>query len=211
MIVVPDSAGVPVSALSTPKQYAKHLESILLPSGIIQDRIQRMAEEIFQEMSGGSLTLLCVLKGSVRFTLDLLRYLEHLNSTKDAPILIELEFLRLQSYHNDSSTGEIEITGESVLPSLKGRRVLVVEDIIDTGGSLHYLLKRLQEVQPATLKVASLLVKRTGIDSGVRADFVGFEIPNKFVVGYGLDYNEVFRDMPHIGVINETGKTEFAK
>ncbi|KAF2358006.1 Hypoxanthine phosphoribosyl transferase [Trinorchestia longiramus] len=194
-----------------PKHYEDDLEDIMIPWGLIQDRIERLARDIFQSVKDQPLTAVCILKGGYRFFTDLLDKITALNRAHGhVSVPLTVDFIRLKSYENDTSTGEIRIVGGDGLTSLKGRNVLVVEDIIDTGRTMVRLLQLLQEHEPASVKVASLLVKRrtdTGI--GYRPDYCGFEIPDKFVVGYALDYNEYFRDLNHICVINEAGKKKY--
>ena len=108
------------------------------------------------------------------------------------------------------STGEVKIIGMDDLNVLKGKNVLIVEDIIDTGRTMKKLLKLLKEYEPKSLNVACLLRKRTPLSDGYAPHYVGFEIPDKFVVGYALDYNEYFRDLAHICAINEYGKEKYS-
>ena len=116
-----------------------------------------------------------------------------------------------QFYNSCRSTGEIQVMGMDDLNVLKGKNVLIVEDIIDTGRTMKKLLATLNKYEPKSVKVACLLRKRTPLSDGYAPHFVGFEIPDKFVVGYALDYNEYFRDLAHICNINEHGKEKFAK
>merc|ERR1719193_1805052 len=118
---------------------------------------------------------------------------------------INCEFIRLKSYENDKSTDEVRITGLDSLQGLQGKNVLIVEDIIDTGKTMEKLLNTLRNYNPKSIKVACLLRKRTPLSSGYIPDYVGFEIPDKFVVGYALDYNEYFRDLLHICEISQHG------
>ncbi|KAK7899477.1 hypothetical protein WMY93_020330 [Mugilogobius chulae] len=146
---------------------------------------------------------LCVLKGGYKFFADLLDYIKALNRNSDRSIPMTVDFIRLKSYYNDQSTGEIKVIGGDDLSTLTGK------DIIDTGKTMKTLLQLLKQYNPKMVKVASLLVKRTPRSVGYRPDYVGFEVPDKFVVGYALDYNEYFRDLNHICVISETGKEKY--
>ncbi|XP_048652530.1 hypoxanthine-guanine phosphoribosyltransferase isoform X2 [Marmota marmota marmota] len=110
---------------------------------------------------------------------------------------------RSPSVVNDQSTGDIKVIGGDDLSTLTGKNVLIVEDIIDTGKTMQTLLSLVKQYNPKMVKVASLLVKRTSRSVGYRPDFVGFEIPDKFVVGYALDYNEYFRDLNYYGYSGE--------
>ena len=120
------------------------------------------------------------------------------------------DFIRVKSYRGTGSTGQIEIIGAD-LKKLTGEHLVLVEDIVDTGTTMTQLIPVLEKQQPASLKVASLLEKRTSRSCGYKADFVGFSIPDEFVVGYCLDYNEAFRDLNHICIINDTGVAAFAQ
>eukprot|EP00069_Balaena_mysticetus_P012751 bmy_07955T0 len=120
-----------------------------------------------------------------------------------------VDFIRLKSYCNDQSTGDIKVIGGDDPSTLTGKNVLIVEDIIDTGKTMQTLLSLVKQHNPKMVKVASLLVKRTPRSAGYRPDFVRLEIPDKFVVGYALDYNEYFRDLNHVFVISKTGKAKY--
>ncbi len=125
---------------------------------------------------------------------------------------LTFDFIRVKSYVGTESSGDVRIESIGVdLQALKGRHVLLCEDIIDTGTTMSMLIPHLQQYEPTTVRVATLLQKRTPKSNGFRADFVGFSIPDKFVVGYCLDYNEVYRDMQHICVMNESGIKKHAK
>uniref|UniRef100_T1JKX5 Phosphoribosyltransferase domain-containing protein n=1 Tax=Strigamia maritima TaxID=126957 RepID=T1JKX5_STRMM len=143
----------------------------------------------------------------------------------EVSVPLAVDFIRLQSYEarqdlinllnsqsdgNDQS-GPIKVIGGDNLDGLRDRNVLVVEDIIDTGRTMEKLLLLLNNYNPRTVRVASLLVKRTAKSSGYKPDYIGFEIPDKFVVGYALDYNEYFRDLNHICIINDHGIKKYAK
>ncbi|KAA0192743.1 hypothetical protein HAZT_HAZT008463 [Hyalella azteca] len=173
--------------------------------------IERLARDIFQSVKDQPLTAVCILKGGYRFFTDLLDKLTALNRAHGhVSVPITIDFIRLKSYENDASSGEIRIVGGDSLSSIAGRNILVVEDIIDTGRTMIKLLELLAEHKPASVKVASLLVKRrAGQGVTFRPDYCGFEIPDKFVVGYALDYNEYFRDLNHICVINNAGKEKY--
>jgi hypoxanthine phosphoribosyltransferase len=114
-----------------------------------------------------------------------------------------IDFIRLKSYNNTNSTGEVEVIGGDDLNKLKDKNVLIVEDIIDTGRTMVKLLELLDSYGPKKIKVCSLLIKRTDNSNGYLPDYAGFSIPEKFVVGYALDLNEHFRDLEHICVIKK--------
>ncbi|KAH3715675.1 hypoxanthine-guanine phosphoribosyltransferase-like [Dreissena polymorpha] len=210
-IVLPDNdEGYPLDMFCVPKHYEKDLENILIPSGLINDRIERMARDIVHDFNQQGLVALCVLKGGYKFFTDLLDKVKLLNRNLEDSVPLAVDFIRLKSYVDDKQSSEIEVIGGDNLDNLKGKNVLVVEDIVDSGHTITKLLSLLQKVQPKTVKVASLLVKRTTRSIGYRPDYAGFEIPDLFVVGYALDYNEYFRDLNHICVINEHGKVKYS-
>jgi len=147
-----------------------------------------------------------VLKGGHQFFSDLCNALKRLTLTNVSNPPLTFDFIRVKSYANTESTGDVSIESIGVdLPSLKGRHVLLVEDIIDTGVTMSKLVPHIESFGPATVRVATLLEKRTPKSIGFKAHFVGFSIPDKFVVGYCLDYNEVYRDMEHICVMSPDG------
>ncbi|XP_078236841.1 hypoxanthine-guanine phosphoribosyltransferase isoform X2 [Pogona vitticeps] len=204
-----DEQGYDLDLFCIPKHYAEDLEKVYIPHGLIMDRTERLAREIMKGMGGHHIVALCVLKGGYKFFADLLDYIKALNRNSDKSIPMTVDFIRLKSYCNDQSTGDIKVIGGDDLSTLTGKNVLIVEDIIDTGKTMKTLLSLLKQYNPKMVKVASLLVKRTPRSVGYRPDFVGFEVPDKFVVGYALDYNEYFRDLNHICVISETGKQKY--
>ncbi|XP_012823623.2 hypoxanthine-guanine phosphoribosyltransferase isoform X1 [Xenopus tropicalis] len=204
-----DEQGYDLDLFCIPKHYAADLEKVYIPHGLIMDRTERLARDIMKDMGGHHIVALCVLKGGYKFFADLLDYIKALNRNSDKSIPMTVDFIRLKSYCNDQSTGDIKVIGGDDLSTLTGKNVLIVEDIIDTGKTMKTLLAMLKKYNPKMVKVASLLVKRTPRSVGYRPDFVGFEVPDKFVVGYALDYNEYFRDLNHICVISEDGKEKY--
>ncbi|XP_055500071.1 hypoxanthine-guanine phosphoribosyltransferase isoform X2 [Leucoraja erinacea] len=209
VVITDDEQGYDLDLFCIPKHYSNDLERVFIPHGLIMDRTERLAKEIMKAMGDHHIVALCVLKGGYKFFADLLDYIKALNRNSDQSIPMTVDFIRLKSYCNDQSTGEIKVIGGDDLSTLTGKNVLIVEDIIDTGKTMQTLLSMLQEYKPNMVKVVSLLVKRTPRSVGYRPDFVGFEVPDKFVVGYALDYNEYFRDLNHICVISEKGKEKY--
>lgn len=211
-IEIPDEYhGYDLSNFCVPRHYHEDLLDIMIPYGLIQDRTERLALDIFNDFKDQPLTALCVLKGGYKFFTDLLDKITALNRTHGSvSVPLTPDFIRLKSYENDSSSGEIKVLGGDNLSRLRGQNVLVVEDIIDTGRTMEKLLAILAQYEPKSVRVASLLVKRRPDSTGYRPNYTGFEVPDKFVVGYALDYNEYFRDLNHIGVINENGKRKYA-
>ena len=160
----------------------------------ISKRVVELAEEINRDFKGDELVVICILKGSVFFCCDLM---------KELKMPVKLEVMRCSSYNNGtSSSGEIKISLDLV-ESIEGKHVLVVEDIIDSGNTLSHLVKLLGSRGPASLKLVTLLDKPDRRVAEVKVDYSGFVIPDKFVVGYGLDYAEKYRNFPYIGEILE--------
>lgn len=180
------------------------------PHGMICDRISKLAVDIVKAYRFGELgtrvTMLCVLKGGHQFFSDLCNALKRLTLTGVSEPPLTFDFIRVKSYSNTESTGDVKIESIGVdLKALKGRHVLLVEDIIDTGTTMALLVPYLKTFGPTTVRVATLLQKRTPKSNGFKPDYAGFSIPDKFVVGYCLDYNEVYRDMEHICIMNDKG------
>eukprot|EP00300_Choanocystis_sp_HF-7_P029999 c3873_g1_i1.p1 GENE.c3873_g1_i1~~c3873_g1_i1.p1 ORF type:complete len:231 (+),score=57.17 c3873_g1_i1:33-695(+) len=189
-----------------PTRYVGDVKSVMLTAGYIHDRVKRIAADIFDVYRGQDLNMLCVLKGAFVFYNELLQEL-NLRNAAAAPgetITLFTNFIRVQSYENEHSTGAVKVSGMD-LAELAGRNVLVVEDIVDTGTTMVQLLALLAGVGPKRVQVVSLLVKRTPRSNGYVPDFAGFSIPDVFIVGYGLDFNEHFRDLQHICVISKAG------
>jgi hypoxanthine phosphoribosyltransferase len=165
---------------------------VLIGEAKVQARVRELAAEITRDYQGHSLTLLGVLKGSVFFLTDLARAI-------DLPVTVE--FLGVSSYQGGTeTTGEVRITSDVTKP-LAGKHVLVVEDIIDTGLTMQFLLENLGARHPASVKVCTLLEKPSRARTPVQMHYKGFVIDDVFVVGYGLDYAEKYRNLPFIGAM----------
>ncbi len=163
---------------------------VLLSADQIQARIAELGTEIRATYGDEPFVCLAILKGSVVFLTDLIRAI-------DGPL--QCAFLGVSSYEGTESTGQVRITHD-VNTSLKGHHVLVVEDIVDTGLTLDYILKTLAVRDIASLRVCALLDKPSRRKVEVPIDFIGFTIPDTFVVGYGLDLDEYFRNLPYVGI-----------
>jgi hypoxanthine phosphoribosyltransferase len=154
-------------------------------------RIAAMAHEIRQDAAGEDLHLICVLKGAVLFLADLIRHMDG---------GITIDFMALSSYTGGTtSSGEVRLI-KDLDYGLQGRNVVIVEDIVDTGLTLHYLQEILRARGPKSLRTACLLSKPSRRQIDVRVDYIGFTIEDRFVVGYGLDFAEQYRHLPYIGV-----------
>jgi hypoxanthine phosphoribosyltransferase len=210
-LIINSADRYPLDSFTIPQHYEKYLDSILIPKGMIKDRIERLARDIHRDYHGKELVLLCVLKGGEKFFSDITHYLDILNSNdKMRGVPFKHDFLRASSYTDDKSTGKVKLTVGD-LESLVGKNVLLVEDIIDTGRTIKSIVHELKKYSPRSVRVASLLIKRTRKGLMYNPSYVGFSIPNKFVVGYCLDYNEHYRDLSHICIINDSGKKRFKK
>jgi hypoxanthine phosphoribosyltransferase len=170
------------------------VERILIERAAIARRIAEMGTEITETYRGEPLVALAVLKGSFVFAADLLRAI-------DLPLRVE--FIGLRSYLGSSTktSGVVEITHDVKFP-LGGSHVLIIEDIVDSGLTLDYLTKNLATREPASIRIASLLHKPARAVVKIPIDFLGFEIPDEFVVGYGLDFDGRYRNLPDIGVLS---------
>lgn len=158
----------------------------------LDKRVREMAAQISADYGEESIYLVCILKGSIFFTCDL---------AKRITSPVEMDFMSVSSYGaGTSSSGVVKIVKDLDV-SLEGKNVLVVEDIIDSGRTLSYLLDMLKKRNPKSLKLCTLLDKPDRRVVDVDVDYVGFEIPDEFVVGYGLDYDQRYRDLPYIGFV----------
>ena len=158
----------------------------------METRIAEIAEQINKEYEGRDVHLICILKGSLFFTCEL---------AKRLTMPVTIDFIQVSSYGSGTvSSGNIKIKKE-LDESIEGRDVIVIEDIIDSGNTLSRLVPYLQKMGPASLKICPLLDKPDRREADVNVDYNGFDIPDKFVVGYGLDYDQKYRNLPYIGVI----------
>ena len=171
------------------------IERILFHTATIQARIDELAARITEDYRGKELTVVAVLTGALMFTADLLRRI---------PLPLKLDCISVASYHGSTeTTGEVRFDQLS-LPDIEGRHVLVVDDILDSGLTLDAITARFQnECDPLSVQICVLLSKQKIRLKQVHAEYVGFEIQDEFVVGYGLDYQERYRNLPFVGVLKE--------
>ncbi|XP_071390097.1 phosphoribosyltransferase domain-containing protein 1b [Centroberyx affinis] len=209
IVIKDDWPGYSLDLFSYPAHYAGDLDCVYIPHGVIMDRTERLARNIMDDLGDHAIVVLCVLKGGYQFSADLVDRIKALSRNSNHTIPMRVHFIRLKSYLNDQSTEDLHILGAEDLSFLSGKNVLIVEAIVDTGKTMKTLLKHVGAFRPKMIKVAGLLVKRGPHSSACLPDYVGFEIPNRFVVGYALDYNEYFRDLNHICVISESGKMKY--
>lgn len=164
---------------------------ILIDEENLSKRIKELAKQIENDYKGKDIVLIGILKGSIMFMTEL---------AKNIKSNTYLDFMEITSYEGTESTGNVQIN-KDVRNSIKGKDVIIVEDIVDTGRTLDYLLKYLNKKEPNSIKTVTMLSKPSRRVININADYVGFEIEDKFVIGYGLDYNEKYRNLPYVGYI----------
>jgi hypoxanthine phosphoribosyltransferase len=165
---------------------------VLIDESALRQRVEELGEEISADYDGREVLLVGVLKGAVFFMADLMRQLS---------LPCEIDFMAISSYgEGTDSSGVVRIL-KDLDSDITDRHVLILEDIIDTGLTLSYLMRNLGAREPASLEVCALLVKHGRRETDVPVKYVGFEIPNRFVVGYGLDFGERYRNLPHVAVL----------
>ena len=175
--------------------YPGELSAVLIPAATLQAKIVELAAAVAADHTFDTPPLLiCVLKGAVMFTTDFARAL---------PIPSELEFMAVSSYGSATSSSGVVRILKDLDRDITGRRVIIVEDIIDSGLTLSWLLRNLATRSPAAVDIVALLRKPEAVKVEVDVRYVGFDIPTDFVVGYGLDYNERYRDLPFVGLLGE--------
>ncbi len=165
----------------------------LISTKKLNSKIIELARQIQNDFKDEEILFLVILKGSVFFATDLAK-----NIT--SPII--LDFMKVSSYSGTQSTGKIDVKLD-ITENITDKNVIVIEDIIDTGRTLRYLIDYLKAKNPKALKICTLLDKKDRREFEIEADYVGFDIPNKFVLGYGLDYDEKYRNLPYIGYIEQ--------
>ena len=171
----------------------KDIQKVLLSEEQLQNRIRELGEELSREYAGKDPVFVGVLKGVVIFYADMVRQIT---------VPCQFDFMWISSYAGTESTGKMDVKRD-ISVDIKGRHVVILEDIFDTGNSLNFTYHHLLAKEPASLKICTLLDKPEGRNPAVKleADYTGFYIPNEFVVGYGLDYNEHYRNLPYVGVL----------
>ena len=170
----------------------KDIQEILFSEAQLKSRVEEIARQIETDYAGKEIMLISVLRGSFIFMADLVRQIT---------LPCTLDFMSVSSYGTGtSSSGQVKII-KDLSESAEGKDIIVVEDILDSGNTLSYLIKVLQARHPASIRLATLLDKPSRRSKPITADYVGFEVPDEFVVGYGLDYDELYRSLPYIGVL----------
>lgn len=176
--------------------YTAILSEILIDASTLQKRVAELGAQISQDYAGQDLLLLCILRGGVVFLVDLMRHIT---------VPHAVDFMAISSYGVGAraSSGSVRLILD-LQTDIQDRHVLLVEDIVDSGNTLAYVLELLQTRNPATLKVCALLDKKARRQVNVPIDYCGFVIPDKFVFGYGLDLDEYYRNLPFVAVVDET-------
>ena len=169
---------------------------ILLDHETIQKRIKELGEEITRDYQGKEPVVICMLKGAVYFFADL---------TKNIKLPLMLDFARLSSYRNGTTSGQMELIYD-ITAKIEGRDVILVEDIVDSGKTLAYFIELLKTRHPASVKICAFLDKKERREVNIDVDYIGFDIPCGFVIGYGLDYAEKYREFPFLAEIIDTSK-----
>ena len=170
--------------------------SVLIPEEEVNRRIAELGAKISADFAGESVHLICILKGSIFFTCEL---------AKRITVPVTIDFMRVASYGDGTKSSGIVRLSKDLDDTIEGKNVIVIEDIIDTGRTLSYLMGLLSQRKPKTIRLCTLLSKPARRVVEIDGDYTGFEIPDKFVVGFGLDYAEHYRNLPYIGVIEELG------
>ena len=165
---------------------------VLIEEEKVDKRIEELGKKISEEYAGKEVHLICILKGSIFFTCEL---------AKRITVPVSLDFMQVSSYGNATTSSGIVRIKKDLDDSMEGKEVLIVEDIIDSGRTLHYLIPVLKQRNPASIRLCALLSKPDRREAEVNIDYLGFEIPDEFVVGYGLDYAQKYRNLPFIGVV----------
>lgn len=177
------------------KNLEKDVESILLSKEQIAQRVKEMADAMSEYYQGKEVVMVCILKGSITFFADLARELS---------IPLVYDFMCVSSYGSGTISGGSVRILKDLTVDITDKHVLIVEDILDTGNTLSALLEQLEARRPASLKLCCLLDKPDRRLKPIRADFTGFSIPDEFVIGYGLDYNEKYRQLPYVGILKRS-------
>ena len=180
-----------MAATPPPEHLRDEVESVLIGETEIAARVRELATELERDFAGKDLLVVALLTGTVPFLADLIRHIA---------LPMRLDFMGVSSYGNNTAPGELVFTKELRLEACD-RDVLLVDDILDTGRTLRAVIDKLNALQPRSLKTCVLLEKKSRRTETIPADYIGFEVPDEFVIGYGLDYAERYRNLPFIGVL----------
>jgi hypoxanthine phosphoribosyltransferase len=182
----------PANQVRVPAQWRTEVQRVLIPRAQIARRVRLLAEDIERDFAGSELVIVSLLNGTVMFLADLVRHLS---------VPLRLDFIGVSSYRANTASGDLVFTKDLRL-DVRGREVLLVDDILDTGRTISRVIEKLVVLGPRRINVCVLLDKPVRRVLPVQADYVGFEIPDVFVVGYGLDFAERYRNLPFVGVLH---------
>lgn len=168
------------------------IQKVLFSEDEIQKRVKELGERITLDYKTKELTAIGILRGAVIFFSDLSRHIK---------VPLSMDFMAVSSYGASTKTSGVVRIVHDLDQNIEGKHVLIVEDIIDTGLTLHYLVENLKSRNPESISICCLLDKSSRRKADIKADYVGFEVPDEFVVGYGLDYAELYRNLPYIGIL----------
>ncbi len=171
------------------------ISDVLVEAAPLSQRVGELGEELSRDYAGRDLLLVGVLKGAVFFMADLVR---------EITVPCEIDFMAVSSYGSGTDSSGVVRILKDLDANIEGRHVVIVEDIVDSGLTLSYLVRNLEARQPASLEVCALLTKPERRKADIECRYVGFEIPNRFVIGYGLDYGERFRSLPYVAALDES-------
>lgn len=169
---------------------------ILISEEQIQQRVKQLGEQITNDYMGKAPVIICMLKGAVYFFADL---------TKNIKLPLMIDFARLSSYRNGTTSGNMELIYD-ITAEIENKDVILVEDIVDSGKTLHYFIELLKKRNPASVKVCAFIDKKERREVDIVADYVGFDVPCGFVIGYGMDYAEKYRELPFLAEVIDPGK-----
>lgn len=170
----------------------ENIANVLISKEEIQKRVTELGQQISEDYKGKDLVMVGILRGAIIFYGDL---------AKEIRVPVSMDFMAVSSYGSGTTSSGVVRIIHDLEENVEGRDVLIVEDIIDSGLTLHYLVENLKSRKPRSIKICCLLDKPSRRVSPIKPDYVGFEVPDEFVVGYGLDYNERYRNLPYIGVL----------
>jgi hypoxanthine phosphoribosyltransferase len=207
VIIIKDKPTHPaVAGVDIPLQYSEYIKEMIISSEEISKRLKQVAEDIHRDYKGKDIYMLCILKGAEKTFSEIISNLNNINTKSRKCVGITLGYIRISSYINTLSTDDIQINPRG-FENMTDKNVLIVEDIIDTGKTMTALIDAINKLKPKSVKVVSLLIKE--MKNNFHPNYIGFSIPEKFVIGYGLDYNERFRELPNICVLNKKGIEKF--
>ncbi|MFI3228949.1 MAG: hypoxanthine phosphoribosyltransferase [Bacillota bacterium] len=170
------------------------LKSIMITKEELASRVAELGAQITEDYKGKSILMVCILRGAVVFFADLIRHID---------LDVSLDFMSVSSYGSGSSTSGAVRINKDIDKSIEGKHLIIVEDIIDSGRTLKHLKQLLSSRAPASIKICSLLDKPSRREVDFQGDYIGFSVPNEFIVGYGLDYAEKYRNLPEVAVLKE--------